>query len=254
MARAVPVAACLIVLLLPAVAGARTHEVSLDRGETAISYEGSGSSDLPTGQHCPGTSPCVAFGNVGYSLGWEATAIADKYGNISESDTTLKASGFITVQPNLGLPAGVPPATNPACRNVVHERKRYIDGAMVTRTRRSIGVQVELPFSLRWLVVSGDPTNCQMSSATWAGSVFSLWGAGPESDADVAKLQRALRPKMGAAKSARRTTKEFNFSFERDTGTGPYGVYKDHITSSMTITNGCKRFNVANGRCVKYYD
>src|SRR3954469_14578267 len=83
-ARALPVLACLIVLLLPAVAAARTHEVSLDRGEIAISYEGSGSTDLPTGLNCPGTNPCVAFGNVGYSLSWEATAVADKYGNISE--------------------------------------------------------------------------------------------------------------------------------------------------------------------------
>jgi hypothetical protein len=220
MAGALPVLACLILLLLPAVAGARTHEVSLDRGEIAISYEGSGSSDLPSGLNRPGTNPCVAFGKVGYSLGWEATAIADKHGNISESDTTLKAAGLISVQPNLGLPAGVPPATNPGW----------------------------------WLEVSGDPNNCQMSPSTWAGSVFALWGAGPTSDADVAKLQRALRPKMGAPKSARRTTKEFNFSFERDTGTGPYGVYKDHITSGMTIINGCKRFNVATGRCMSYYD
>jgi hypothetical protein len=254
MVRALPVLACLIVLLLPGVAGARAHQVSLNRGEIAISYDGSAERDSPTGLYCPGTNPCTAFGDVGSSLGWEATAIADRFGNISESDTTLKASGRITVEPNVGLPAGASPSTAPGCDNVVQERKRYDDGTRMTRTRHSIGVQVELPFSLRWLEVSGDPGNCQMSPATWAGSVFSLGSAGPTSDAEVAKLQLTLRPKMGAPKSARRTTREFDYSFERDTRTGPYGVYKSKIVSSVTIVNGCERFNVANGRCVKYYD
>lgn len=253
MARALPVLACLTVLVLPAVAGARSHEVSLERGETAISYEGEGSSDLPTGEHCPGTNPCVAFGNLRYTLHWEATAIVGRNDTIHGGDTTLDAGGGISFQPNVGLPAGAPPSNAPACDNAVRDRRHYEGGVSVTRTRRSVGVQVELPFSLRWLSVSGDPNNCQMSDSTWAGSVFALWGAGPTSDADVAKLQLALRPKMGAPNSARRTTKAFNFFFERDTGTGPYGVYKDDIKSSLTIINGCQRFNFTDGVCVKYY-
>ena len=170
----------------------------------------------------------MAFGNLGYTLRWEATAIVERHGTIHGGDTTLDAGGSISFQPNVGLPAGATPSNAPACDNTVRDRRHYTDGVSVTRTRRSVGVQVELPFSLRWLTVSGDPNNCQMSSATWAGSVFALWGAGPTSQADVAKLQLALRPKMGAPTSARQTTKKFNFSFERDTGTGcPYLIRGD---------------------------
>lgn len=241
-----------MVVLLPGVADARSHRVPLDQGETAISYHGSGSTEAPTGYYCQGNNPCLAFGTVSYALSWEATAIADSSGTIRESDTTLQASGVISARSNLGLPAGATPSNVPDCVSDLRERKRYKDGATVTLTRRSVGVQLELPFSLRWLEVSGDPDKCQLSPSAWAGAVFAP--TGPRSDDDVAKLLVAVRPKMGASRSARRTTKKFDYSYERDTGTGPYGVVRDRIVSSVTIINGCKSFNLGTGRCVKYHD
>ena len=220
MARPLPVLAYLTVsvslLVLPSAAGARQHQVPMTRGETAI---------------------------------------VDRLGTIHGGDTTLDASGGISIQPNDGLPAGAPQAKAPPCVNGVRDRRHYNDGFSVTRTRRSVGVQAELPFSLRWLVVTGDPNNCQMSSSTWAGSVFSqgLSSAGEQSDADAARLQLALRPKMGARKAAHRTTKHFDFTFVNDTGTGPYGVYKSKIRSSMTIINNCKLFDDADGHCLSFY-
>jgi hypothetical protein len=256
MTRALAVLACLsALLLLPATAGARLHLVPLERGETVITYEGDGETNIPTGYQCVGTNPCTSFGSIAYTLHWEASVIVDRLGTIHGGDTTLDAGGSISVQPNVGLPAGAPPAKAQACTNSVRDRRHYNDGVSVTRTRRSVGVQAELPFSRRWLVVSGDPNNCQLGPDTWAGSVFSqgLDSAPPQSDADAAKLQLALRPKMGAAKSARRTTKKFDFTFENDTGTGPYGIYTSKIRSIMTIFNNCKRLDTADGRCLSYY-
>jgi hypothetical protein len=251
--RALSLLGCLmVVLLLPGVADARSHRVSLDRGETAISYHGSGSTDAPASYYCQGTNPCLAFGNVSYGLSWEATAIADSSGTVRESDTTLQASGVISAQSNLGIPAGATPSNVPDCISDLRERKRYKAGATVTLTRRSVGVQLELPFSLRWLEVSGDPDKCQLSPTAWAGAVFAP--TGPRSDRDAAKLLVAVRPKMGAPLSARQTTKKFDYSYERDTGTGRYGVVTDRIVSSVTIINGCKSLNLDTGRCVKYYD
>jgi hypothetical protein len=58
---------------------------------------------------------------------------------------------------------------------------------------------------------------------------------------------------MGAPTSTRRTTKRFDFTFENDTGTGPYGIYVSKIRSSMTIFNDCQRLDTADGRCLSYY-
>jgi hypothetical protein len=252
-ARALPVLVFMLVLVLPGVAGARKHEVSLDRGEIAITYDGTASTNVSTGAYCQGTNPCVAFGKETNSLGWVTTAIADLSGHIGADDTALDANGEISVNPYIGAPAGAALAPATQCDNTVRERGRYEDGAAVTHTRRSIGVQVELPFSLKWLTVSGDPDHCQLSATDWAGSVLSLGSAGPTSKADVAKLELALRPKMGAPRSARRTTKEFNFDFMHDTGTGPYGVWKIYIHSTVTVLSGCKRFDTDTGHCATYY-
>jgi hypothetical protein len=203
MTRALPVLACLsALLLLPATAGARLHLVPLERGETVITYEGDGETNIPTGYQCVGTNPCTSFGSIAYTLHWEASVIVDRLGTIHGGDTTLAAGGSISVQPNVGLPAGAPLAKAPACTNSVRDRGQYNDGVSVTLTRRSVGVQAELPYRRRWLVVSGDP-HCQLGPDTWAGSVFSqgLDSAPPQSEAEVAKLQLALRPKMGAPKS-----------------------------------------------------
>jgi hypothetical protein len=256
MTRALPVLACLsALLLLPASAGARLHLVPLERGETVIIYEGDGETNVPTGYQCVGTNPCTSFGSIAYTLHWEASVIVDRLGTIHGGDTSLAASGIISVQPNAGLPAGAPLAKAPACTNSVRDRHHYNGGVSVTRTRRSVGVQAELPFSRRWLAVSGDPNGCQLSPGTWAGSVFSqgLDSAPQQSDAEVAQLQLALRPKMGAPLSARRTTKKFDFTFEHDTGTGPYGIYTSKIRSSMTVFTNCKRLDTADGRCLSYY-
>jgi hypothetical protein len=254
--RVLPVLASLgALLLLPATAGARLHLVALDRGETVITYQGDGESNVPTGYQCVGTNPCTSFGSIAYTLHWEATVIVDRLGTIHGGDTTLDAGGDISVQPNAGLPAGAPLAKAPSCSNSVRDRRHYDGGMSVTRTGRSVGVQAELPFSRRWLVVLGAPSGCRLGPDTWAGSVFSqgLDSAGEQSDADAAKLQLALRPKMGAPKSARRRTREFDFTFEHDTGTGPYGIYTSKIRSSMTIFNDCKRLDNADGRCLSYY-
>jgi hypothetical protein len=256
MARSLPVLTCLIVLLLlPAAAGARPpHNVPMMRGEIAITYTGNGDTNLATGSQCVGANPCTAFGSIAYSLDWEATVIVGRNGTIHGGDTTLDASGSISIQPNVGLPAGAPPSTAKACDNSVRDRRHYTDGVSLTRTARSVGVQAELPFSLRWLVVTGDPNNCQMSDSTWAGSVFGLpMGSGEQSDADAAKFQLALRPKLGAPKSAHKTTKAFNFTYRFDSGTGPYGIYLSKIRSSMTIFNNCKLLDTADGRCMSYY-
>jgi hypothetical protein len=255
MIRARLVLVCLSVLVaLPAVAGARPHRVRMEQGEIAITYEGDGETNIPTGYQCVGTNPCTSFGSIAYTLHWEATAIVDRRGFIHGGDTTLDASGSISVQPNAGLPAGAPPAKAPSCDNSVRDRRHYVGGVNVALTRRSVGVQAELPFSRRWLVVSGDPNSCQLGPDTWAGSVFSqgLESAGPQSDADAATLQLALRPKMGARRSVRKTTKHFDFTFDHDTGTGPYGVYVSKIRSSMTIINGCKLLDLADGNCLSY--
>jgi hypothetical protein len=254
--RALAVLACLSALaLLPATAGARLHLVPLERSDTVITYEGEGETNIPTGYQCVGTNPCRSFGRIAYRLDWEASVIVGRLGTIHGGDARLTADGIISVQPNAGLPPGTPPAKAPACTNSVRDRHEYDDGMSVTRTRGSVGVQAELPFRRRWLEVSGDPNNCQLGPDTWAGSVFSqgLDSAPPQSDANAAKLQLALRPKMGAPKSARRTTKQFNFTFENDTGTGPYGIYSSKIRSSMTIFNNCKRLDTADGHCLSYY-
>jgi hypothetical protein len=240
---------------MPATAGARLHVVPLERGETVITYEGEGETNVPTGYQCVRISSCTSFGSIAYKLRWEASVIVNRLGTIHGGDARLDAGGIISVQPNVGLPPGAPLAKAPSCSNSLRDRGQYEDGVSVTRTRRSVGVQAELPFRRRWLVVSGDPNDCQLGPDTWAGSVFSqgLDSAPPQSEAEVAKLQLALRPKMGAPKSARQTTKKFDFTFENDTGTGPYGVYTSKIRSSMTIFNNCKRFDTADGRCLSYY-
>jgi hypothetical protein len=256
MTRALPVLAFLsAVLLLPAAAGARPHLAAVDRGETVVTYEGDGETNIPMGYQCVAITMCTSFGSIAYTLHWEASVIVNRLGTIHSDDSTLDADGNISVQPEAGLPPGAPlPKANP-CNNSVHDRRHYIGGVSVTRTRRSVGVQAELPFSLRWLTVSGDPTGCQMSGNTWAGSVFSqgLDSAPPQTDAQAAKLALALRPKMGAPKSAHRTTKKFDFTFVNDTGTGPYGIYTSKIRSTMTIFNDCKRLNITDGRCLSYY-
>jgi hypothetical protein len=243
-----------VLLLLPATAGARLHVVPVERGETVITYEGEGQTDIPTGYQCVTIKKCRSFGSIAYTLQWKASAIADRLGTIHGGDTTLDAGGSISVQPNDGLPAGVPRAKAPACRNSVVD-SRYHDSLMtVTLTQRSVGVQAELPFSSRWLEGSNVQNGCQLAPDTWAGSVFSQGlDSSPQSDAYAVKLQLAVRPKMGAPKSARRTTKEFDFTFEHDTGTGPYGVYRSKIRSSMTIFNNCKQLDTDDHRCLSYY-
>ncbi len=255
MTRALAILACLTALLLmPVTAGARLHVVPLERGETVITYEGDGETNIPTGYQCVNITQCTSFGSVAYRLHWEASVIVNRLGTIHGGDARLQADGVISVQPNAGLPAGASLAKAPACLNSVRDRHQYEDGMSVTFTRRSVGVQAELPYRRRWLVVSGDPNMCQLGPDTWAGSVFSQGlDSAPQSKAEVAELQLALRPKMGAAKSARRTTKKFDFTFENDTGTGPYGVYTSKIRSSMTIFNSCKRLDTADGRCLSYY-
>jgi hypothetical protein len=258
MIRALPVLACLsALLLLPATAGARLRSVEVDRGETAIVYEGEGETSIPTGEQCDGaTGACTAWGYIAYTLHWQASVIVNRRGTIHGDDSRLDAGGSISVQPDAGIPPGAPLATSPPCNNDVHDRRDYVGGVSVTRTQRSIGVQAELPFSRKWLNVTGDPNHCQLGPDTWAGSVFSqgLDSAGKEqSDADAAKLQLALRPKMGARRSARRTTRRFDFVFVHDTGTGPYGIYKSEIYSTMEIFNDCKRLDAAGGRCLSYY-
>jgi hypothetical protein len=258
MIRALPVLACLsALLLLPATAGARLRSVEVDRGETAIVYEGAGETSIPTGEQCDGaTGACRAWGYVAYRLHWDASVIVNRQGTIHGDDSRLHAAGSISIQPNAGIPPGAPLATSPACNNDVHDRRDYIGGVSVTLTQRSVGVQAELPFSRKWLNVTGDPNHCQLGPDTWAGSVFSqgLDSAGQEqSDADAAKLQLAVRPKMGARRSARRTTRRFDFDFMHDTGTGSYGIYKSEIDSAMVIFNDCKRLDAASGRCLSYY-
>jgi hypothetical protein len=102
--------------------------------------------------------------------------------------------GQIGIDQNYELPAGVAPSPTPACGNSLSERKRYEDGASVTRTQKSVGVRLELPFRLRWLAVAGDPDRCQIGPDTWAGPIFSLGSAGPTSDAEIDKLKLALTP------------------------------------------------------------
>jgi hypothetical protein len=243
-----------VLLLLPATAGARLHLVPVGRGETVITYEGEGKTDIPTGYQCVAIKKCRSFGSIAYTLQWEASVIVDRLGTIHGGDTKLDAGGSISVQPNAGLPAGAPPAKAPPCTNSVRDRRYYGGAVTVTRTQRSVGVQAELPFSSKWLEGSDVQNGCQLAPDTWAGSVFSQGlDSSPQSDAYGVKLQLVVRPKMGAPKSARRTTKEFDFTFEHDTGTGPYGVYRSKIRSSMTIFNNCKQLDTDHGRCLSYY-
>jgi hypothetical protein len=103
------VLACLSALVLvPATAWARPHLVRLGRGETVITYQGDGETNVPTGYQCVGTNPCTSFGSIAYTLHWEASVIVDRLGTIHGGDTTLDAGGSISVQPNVGLPAGAP--------------------------------------------------------------------------------------------------------------------------------------------------
>ena len=183
MTRALAILACLSALLLmPATAGARLHVVPLERGETVITYEGDGETNIPTGYQCVNITQCTSFGSVAYRLHWEASVIVNRLGTIHGGDARLQADGVISVQPNAGLPAGASLAKAPACLNSVRDRHQYEDGMSVTFTRRSVGVQAELPYRRRWLVVSGDPNMCQLGPDTWAGSVFSqgLDSAPPE--------------------------------------------------------------------------
>jgi hypothetical protein len=107
--RALAVLACLSALVLvPATAWARPHLVRLGRGETVITYQGDGETNVPTGYQCVGTNPCTSFGSIAYTLHWEASVIVDRLGTIHGGDTTLDAGGSISVQPNVGLPAGAP--------------------------------------------------------------------------------------------------------------------------------------------------
>jgi hypothetical protein len=243
-----------VLLLLPATAGARLHAVPVERGETVITYWGIGETEIPTGYQCVAIKKCVSFGRIEYTLHWDASVIVDRLGMIHYDDTTLDAGGGISIQPNAGLPAGAPPAKAPACTNSVRDRRHYYGGMTVTFTQRSVGVQAELPFSSKWLDGSNVQNGCELAPDTWAGSVFSQGlDSSPQSDAYGVKLELVVRPKMGAPKSARRTTKDFDFTFEHDTGTGPYGVYKSKIRSFMTIFNNCKQLDTDDHRCLSYY-
>ena len=193
-----------VLLLLPATAGARLHQVPVERGETVITYEGAGETDIPTGYQCVAIKKCRSFGRIAYRFIWDASVIVDRFDMIHRRDTTLDAGGHISIQPNEGLPAGAPPAKAPACTNSVRDRGHYDGGMTVTRTQQSVGVQAELPFSSKWLDGSNVQNGCQLAPDTWAGSVFSQGlDSSPQSDAYAAKLELAVRPKMGAPTSAR---------------------------------------------------
>ena len=110
-----------------------------------------------------------------------------------------------------------------------------------------------MPFG-EWLGGWRRPNRCEFDSRQ-LGRLGLLAGSGfvaAERRFGV-KLQPILRPKMGAPKSARRTTKDFDFTFEHDTGTGPYGIYKSKIRSFMTIFNNCKQLDTDDHRCLSYY-
>ena len=68
-------------------------------------------------------------------------------------------------------------------------------------------------------------------------------------------LARAVAPQLAIRKSDKTVTKHFNFVYHEapPNTVGPYSPTIINIESTVTLVNGCRRFDETHARCTGYY-